>query len=85
MNKKVDSVCTACFIQSLTFHDFQHGLHPVHLTLHASATPVAERGIRHVTPDRMTRDQATTFRPSDLPIGQTTTIRRYLLIYVNFN
>ncbi|XP_039247588.2 leucine-rich repeat-containing protein 49-like [Styela clava] len=52
-----------------------HGIHPVHLTLHATATPVSERPPRQ-TPDRQTRDQAATFRPSDLPIGHGPISRR---------
>ena len=59
------------YLQPLKFYlILQHSVHPVHLTLQASATPVVDRGIRQVTPDRLTRDQAATFRPSDLPIGQ---------------
>ncbi|CAK8673266.1 unnamed protein product [Clavelina lepadiformis] len=48
----------------------QHGVHPVHLSLQAMASPVVERNVRQVTPDRLTRDQAATFRPSELPVGQ---------------
>nr|XP_026691632.1 leucine-rich repeat-containing protein 49 isoform X2 [Ciona intestinalis] len=52
-----------------------HGVHNVHLSLNTSAVPT-ERTARHVTPDRLTRDQATTFRPSDLPIGQQSSSAR---------
>uniref|UniRef100_H2YWU9 Uncharacterized protein n=1 Tax=Ciona savignyi TaxID=51511 RepID=H2YWU9_CIOSA len=46
-----------------------HGVHNVNLSLNASSAPT-DRNARHVTPERLTRDQAATFRPSDLPIGQ---------------
>ena len=68
----------SCFIIYVLL---QHSVHPVHLTLQASSTPVVDRGIRQVTPDRLTRDQAATFRPSDLPIGQGH--RRWSMFRIN--
>lgn len=44
------------------------GINPVHLTLHATATPVSERPSRR-TPDKFTNDPFVGFKPSELPLN----------------